>query len=248
MTERLTQGEALVGGLEVEDHANVKSLSVETDATISGNAAVEGIISDVDAIDFDVTATATGAVGRLHWNDTDGTLDLGMKGGNVTQQVGLEQLMLVKHADNAGLASGKIVYFVGSDGANKTVRYASASAEATSVNTLGMITETVTGGNKAFCTTFGLVRNINTNGLDEGKVVWLDTAAGGMTTTKPVAPVQLVQVGFCIRKSATVGSVFVSVQNGYELEELHNVLITDPQDGDVLTYSASAGLWRNQQP
>lgn len=243
MTERLTQGEAIVGALEVEDHANVKSLNVETNAAVAGN------ITGVDAIDFDTTATVTGAVGRVHWNDTDGTLDLGMKGGNVTQQIGMEQFVLVKHADNSGLEEGKVVYFVGSDGTNKTVRYASASAELTSVNTLGIMTETVTGGNKGLCTTFGLVRDINTNTLDEGKVVWLGTSPGTMTTTKPTAPTHLVQIGFCLRKNTNNGSIFVSVQNGYELDELHNVHITNPQEGDILVYSASAGnIWRNQQP
>jgi hypothetical protein len=41
------------------------------------------------------------------------------------------------------------------------------------------------------------------------------------------------------------GEIFVKVQNGYEIEELHNVSITDPADEQVLAYEAATGLWKN---
>lgn len=55
-------------------------------------------------------------------------------------------------------------------------------------------------------------------------------------------------VGYCIRSHPSLGSIYVKPQNGYELEELHNVKITNPQDGDVLKYQASTGLWINAAP
>jgi hypothetical protein len=42
--------------------------------------------------------------------------------------------------------------------------------------------------------------------------------------------------------------LFVHVQNGFELDELHNVLITSPADGHVLTYDAATDLWKNEAP
>ncbi len=48
-----------------------------------------------------------GAPGVVVWNDTDGTLDLGLKGGDVTLQIGQEEVMLVKHADNSGIVEGE---------------------------------------------------------------------------------------------------------------------------------------------
>lgn len=204
-----------------------------------------------NSVAFDITPDTTRAlgVGELRWNDTDGTLEFVLKGGNVTLQIGQEQVTLVKAADNNGLTEGKVVYIAGSDGSNKTATYAQANGELASSTTFGVMTETAAGGNKAFCTTFGMVRNIDTSALTEGGIVWLSpTVAGGMTTTKPVAPNHLVQVGYCVRAHATQGSVFVSVKNGYELEELHNVKITNPQDGQVLKYQASTGLWINAAP
>lgn len=221
----------------------------QNQATLTSDLVGVNTIQSPAWIQFNTTAVSTGAVGRMHWNDTDGTLDLGLKGGNVTLQIGQEQVTLVKHRNNSGLTEGKVVYFYGSDGGNKTVEYAKANAEIGSFATIGVMTESVTGGQKGFCTTFGLVRNINTAHLQEGQIIWLSpTTAGEMTTTKPLAPDHLVQIGFCIRQSATVGSIFVSVQNGYELDELHNVRITNPQNGDILKYDSALGIWKNGQP
>jgi hypothetical protein len=205
-------------------------------------------LSNIDYVDFDTTpTTTTGAAARLRWNDTDGTLDLGLKGGNVTLQLGQEQVTLVKHADNTGLTNGKVVYTVGSDGSNQTVRYAQANSEATSSNTFGVMTEDASGGAKAFCTTFGMVHDLDTSAMTEGAIVWLSSStAGGMTTTIPTSPAHLVQIGYCVRSHATQGVIFVKVQNGYELDELHDVLITSKTNGDLIQYESSSGLWKNK--
>lgn len=203
-------------------------------------------IGDPNWIQFNTSAISTPNVGRLQWNDTDGTLEFQMKGGAVTQQIGMEQVLHVKAANNGGLVEGKVIYATGSDGVNITVAYAQANGEAPSSKTLAVMTETVTGGNKGYATTFGLVRGLNTSTLTEGAAVWLSpTVAGGMTTTKPSAPNHLVFIGYCLRSNSNNGVVFVSIQNGYELEELHNVKITNPTDGQVLKYQASTGLWVN---
>ena len=215
-------------------------------ATVVSDLQQVQTIQAPDWIQFNTSAVSTGGVGRLLWNDTDGTLEFQMKGGQVTQQIGMEQVLRVKAANNGGLLEGKVIYATGSDGVNITVAYAQANGEAPSSKTLAVMTETVTGGNKGYATTFGLVRGLNTSALTEGAAVWLSpTVAGGMTTTKPSAPNHLVFIGYCLRSNSNNGVVFVSIQNGYELEELHNVKITNPQDGQTLKYQASTGLWVN---
>lgn len=201
-----------------------------------------------DSIQFNTSATGvTGGVGVLTWNDTDGTLEFGMKGGNVTQQIGQELPVLVKHADNSGLTNGSVVYIVGSDGNNKTVRLAKADSEVTSSNTFGIMTESATDGNKALCTTFGLVRDINTSSLTEGSAVYLSpSVAGGITSTKPTAPSHIVLIGFCVRSHSVNGSIFVNINNGYELDELHDVLIGTKVNKDLLSYESTSGLWKNK--
>lgn len=210
---------------------------------------VNGPLGTVDYIDFDVTATVSGQVGRLRYNNVDGTLEFTMAGGNVTQQIGQELPIPVKHADNSGLTNGLVVYQAGSNGENILVRYAQANSEAASSKVFGVLTESASGAAPAFCTTFGIVRDLDTSTLTEGAAIWLSpTVAGGLTTTKPVAPDHLVFIGLCIRSHAVEGKIFVNPQNGYELEELHNVLITVPLDGHVLSYDAATGLWKNTAP
>jgi hypothetical protein len=50
------------------------------------------------------------------------------------------------------------------------------------------------------------------------------------------------------RVDNTVGSIYVKIDNGYELDELHDVQITSPQSGNVLIYDATTtptGVWKN---
>lgn len=219
------------------------------------NAATYDIGVDQDAfthlgtpnyVVFDTTPTGVPtAVGVLSWNEVDKTLDLQSDG--ITYQLGQELAQNVKRFDSSGLSNGKVVYVVGSSGANLLVDYALATSDSTSGNTFAVLTADASGGAKAPATTFGLVRNIDTSTLTEGATVWLSgTVAGGMTTTKPVAPTHTVQIGFCVRSHATEGVVFVTVQNGYELAELHDVLIETPADNEVLAYDNASSLWKNQ--
>jgi hypothetical protein len=232
--------------------------------TVSGYVPYTGATQNVNLGSYSVTSSgvttpylqisATGSptplqVGMIRYNDTDKTLEFLMGGGNVTQQIGQELPIPVKNADNAGLINGKVVYFVNSNGTNKLVRYPIASGQTGSAQVIGLMTESASGGDKALCTTFGLVRDINTSTLQEGKIVWLSaTELGGMTTTRPLAPNHGVQIGFCIRQHATKGSIFVSVQNGYEIDELHNVLISSGiTNNDLLLYNSALQVWENKQ-
>ena len=52
----------------------------------------------------------TPAVAQLSWDDTAGTLEFGLKGGNVVLEIGQESVARVKHADNTGLTKGLAVY------------------------------------------------------------------------------------------------------------------------------------------
>lgn len=234
----LAVGEA---GVET-DTKNVKY----GDGTTAWNSLAYGSTSNAGYIQFNSSPTGVPtASGVLSWNAVDKTLDLQSDG--ITYQLGQELAQNVKHVNSTGLTNGKVVFMTGSTGANVLVDYAIATSDATSANVIGVMTASASGAAPAPCTTFGLVRGIDTSAMTEGAIVWLSgTVAGGMTTTKPVAPVHLVKIGLCVRSHATEGVVFVSPQNGYELDELHDVLITSKTDGQVLTYEAASGLWKNK--
>jgi hypothetical protein len=69
--------------------------------------------------------------------------------------------------------------------------------------------------------------------------------AGGYTTVKPVAPNHSVVVATVAYSHATNGVLAIHVENGHELDELHNVLVNAPSDGQILVYEAASGLWKN---
>ena len=229
--------------------------AVYTDATGSISQAIvniSGITGDIstpDSITFDTTAAETSAVAKLFWDDGEGVLANGLKGGNVTLQIGAQEVARVYNDSGTTITKGQAVYISGAQGNRIAVKLARADVEATSFGTLGLVAETIANGAEGFIIVSGALYKLDTLGLTAGAVVYLSpTTAGAITTTKPQAPDQLVVLGFVERVHATVGSIYVKVDNGYELDELHDVRITSPQSGNVLIYDATTtptGVWKN---
>ncbi len=225
-----------------------------SDGTPYGKVAQEKLQFDNEvlyisgATQYEINPTAPDEVARLKWDDGNGTFSFLMKGGNVNQQVGQENLALCWNAEATTLNEGEVVYVSGSQGNRPRIKRALASSDSYSVTVLGVVTETIASGAEGFVCTFGMVNNLNTIGLTGGTALWLSpTVAGAYTETKPQAPQHTVLVGYVVRVSATVGSIFVHTSNGWELEELHNVRITNVQEGDLLVYDAINQVWVNSK-
>jgi hypothetical protein len=233
---------------------------------ITGFVPYTGATQDVDLgefeikagqIEFDQTPTGTAGVGIMQWNDSDGTVDLGLKGGNVTLQVGQEQVLRVvnKTATNIDLleANYQAVRVTGAQGQRLKVDLAQAINDTLSAETIGLVTETINNNQEGFITTSGLVRGINTTGSLQGEtwangdILYLSpTTAGNATKVKPVAPNHLIILGYVTRAHINQGSIFVKVDNGYELDELHNVKITSAANNNVLAYTSATDIWENK--
>jgi hypothetical protein len=76
-----------------------------------------------------------------------------------------------------------------------------------------------------------------------GDLLYVSTSSGQLTNVKPQAPIHLVYAGIVTRVGAGNGSIFTLIQNGYELDELHDVRIVSPVDGQIIVKSGS--LWIN---
>ncbi len=212
-------------------------------------------------IEFDQTPTGTAGVAVMRWNDTDGTVDVGLKGGNVTLQVGQEQLARVVNKVGSDLLEAnyqavrvRLVSEGGAAGQRLAVVLAQANNDTNSATTIGIVTETILNNQEGFVTTSGVVREINTTGSLQGET-WVDgdilylsgTTAGQLTNIKPSAPTHTIIIGFVEYAHAIHGKIFVKVDNGYEIDELHNVNISSPATNDILQYNSS-GLWVNNNP
>ena len=219
-------------------HAHLSSVTASNGSIISGSLTMSGSITNVDNLNFYTTSSAAGAVGRFVWNDGDGTLDLGLKGGNVTLAVGEQTFARVYNGEGTTLNKGEVVYISGSQGNRILVKRADYSAEAGSSNTLGFVAETITSGDEGFVITNGVFGKLNTVGLTQGSLLYL-SSSGQYTQTKTVAPQHTVILGYVERVHATVGSIYVKIDNGYEIGELHNVLTNGVTNGDLLAYTGS---------
>lgn len=87
---------------------------------------------------------------------------------------------------------------------------------------------------------------ITSTALADGDTIYLDpTTAGYITNVKPVAPNHMVYVGKVIT-AWNNGILDINIRNGYEIDELHDVLITSKTDLDLLSYESSTNLWKNK--
>lgn len=206
-----------------------------------------------DYIDLNRTAPVVSTPGRFWWDEGEKTAVLALSGGNVTLHLGQEELQDCFNGTGATLAKGTVVQVTGAQGNRLRIAKAQANAEATSNHTFGFVDESIANGAEGFVINSGLIRGLNTindsegNALSPGDTLYLSASiAGGYTKVKPIAPNHLVIVGFVVRVHASVGSIFVKVDNGYELDELHNVKVTGPVSaGSLIIYDATLGVWKN---
>lgn len=205
-----------------------------------------GLTMPFDSITFKTTKDGTVGVGEVEYNDTQGSLIQGLKGGNVTNVIGQQLHQRVNNRTGATLAKGTAVYLSGSQGNRITVAKALGVTDAFSANTFGIVAESIADNQSGYIITEGLITGINTSALTEDSAVYLSpTVVGGLTSTKPQAPQHTVYIGVCVKSNAGSGELFVKIRNGQELDELHDVRITSPVNKASLYYLSSQGVWRD---
>jgi len=197
-------------------------------------------------VQFDTSSQAV-TDRRLQWSNAEGTLQFGMTNGStITQRIGLEQFARVRNLQGDTIEAGDVVYVSGASGDRASVKLADNRADSTSSKTLGVATEQILPNDVGLVGTFGVVGKLNLSAFTAGDVVYLDSIPGKLTKVKPQAPYHMVFVGVVERANAGNGLLFVNVQNGYELEELHNVRITSPvRNNAILAYDSVGRLWKD---
>lgn len=158
-----------------------------------------------------------------------------------------EALTLIREVYNetgATLTKGTVVYINGGHGNLPTVTKALAVGDATSAQTFALVQSDITNMNNGYVVVAGGISNLDTQAYAAGTALYLSgTTAGAYTSTKPYAPIHLVYVGVVVRSHPTQGVIEVKIQNGYELDELHNVSAQSPSDGMIISYVAATSLW-----
>ena len=188
------------------------------DQTITGSILMTGSIREVDYIDFNTGSLVDGKPGRLRWNDTDGTLDLTLKKGNVTLQVGQETVINAYNNTTSSLLESEVraVYVSGSVSNFPAVNLADNLTRRASENTIGIVTEDIGVGELGYVTTQGMVRNVDMSSFTEGDTLYLGAADGVLVNQPPLPPALTVIMGYCINNDAVTGSMYVNVRSGFE--------------------------------
>lgn len=151
----------------------------------------------------------------------------------------------VRNATGSIVPKRSVVYINGANGTHPTISLAQANAESTSYRTFGITESDIAINGDGVVVIIGEVLNVDTGSFADGDQLYLSpTVAGGITNVKPSAPNHMVYVGVVTRANNNNGKIEVNIANGYELQELHNVSITTPANGDFLGYDA--GLWKNR--
>jgi hypothetical protein len=170
-------------------------------------------------------------------------IDLSVTVASATSTV----LLPVRNNTGATLTKGTVVYINGAIGQNPTVTKAIATSDPTSAQTLGLISADLANNSVGNVTLIGSLNNLNTSAYLDGQQLYLSpTTAGTLTATKPYAPQHLVYVGVVEHAHPTQGKIFVKVQNGYEMDELHDVSAVAPANNDGLFYNTATSLWEKK--
>jgi hypothetical protein len=215
-----------------------------------GFAALAGrdpINPTIQALQFDTTETIDPAPGQLTWSDSNGTLSLGLKGGDVDLHLGEKTLMRVQNNTGSAITSGAAVGFAGVNGNNRIeVAPYLADGSANSLFFVGVAAEDIANAGTGFVCVYGRVGSIDTTGAPfsetwaVGDLLWADPVnAGGLTNSKPTAPNNVVSVAAVLAVDDTNGEIFV--RPTIELDKLYGVFSdTTAAQSIAATYTPQA--------
>jgi hypothetical protein len=196
--------------------------------------------SNFTNLNTDKVESITSADGSVVVSSSGTTRDLsvGVAGSTATL------ISQVRNETGATLTKGTVVYISGAAGNKAVVSKALATGDSTSAQTYGMVQADIPHNQNGYVVVVGAVSGLNTSAFADGTQLYLSgVSAGGYTNTKPYAPTHLVYVGIVTYSHNTQGTIQVKIQNGYELDEIHDVSARSPVDGQTLVYVSSTGLW-----
>ena len=235
-----------------------------TGATLGATDATSNTIAVRD-IAGNITANAVifpdgGAAGTIAVADLSGarTYTLPDESGYVTLTRNLngsnDNTQIFARASEAVIA-GDAVYISGATGSVKIISKAIANNDIFPGQTIGIALQDIAKNQSGYIVTEGDLENLSIdlgggNGVSEGDPIYLSDFIPGKLlfgiSSKPQAPSHLVNMGVVTKMVGNaVTQIYVKVRNGYYIEELYNVAISDPQNNQLLKYNSASEVWNN---
>ena len=207
---------------------------------------------NIDVIDFDTAYATALTAGQMGWNGNN-TLGLGMSGGNITQEIGLQTYIYGKAS--SAITKGQLIKKTGANGASGVITFAPTTANMTnSGDIIGIAAESIALNGFGYIISTGNIKGFDTTGSSSGET-WLDgdtlyynpSGNGLMTKTKPSAPNIKTEVAIVTNASSGgSGSLVVEIIHGSVLGGTDsNVQLTSPTGGQIISYDQTNQYWKN---
>jgi predicted heme/steroid binding protein len=244
----------VTGILNIPDYGSVLTGYVPyTGATQDLDLGTYGLLSDF--VRFNLSSSnIPSAAGVMWWDNIEGTVRLSLKGNTYNLPIGESVVARVRNSTGGNLSrtAYQAVRVAGAQGQRLAVALAQANNDPNSASTLGLVCEDISTNQEGFIVNIGQIVNVNTTGSLQGET-WLDgnvlylspTIPGALTNIKPTAPQHTVIIGYVEYAHANNGKIYVKVDNGYELEELHDVAPTPYVNNGVLYRDTATNLWKS---
>jgi hypothetical protein len=174
--------------------ADVRDVSTALYERTDGTNAVEAI--QFDTVTPDVPGAHT--PGHVHWNTTEGTLELMTGTPDVTLQLGHEQYIEVRNTTGATILNGRPVRITGGQ-----ADFPLAGLDVGQGQIVGVMTHDLTNNSNGKATTSGLVRDVDTSAFTDGAQVYA-SSTGTLTTTLTSS-----RVGYIVNAHPTNGTIQV---------------------------------------
>ena len=222
-------------------------------ADITSMSGLTGNIGSPLSIQMGNGSATTLAAGKMWYDQTNGSWNLGMGNGNITQQIGEEVFIYGKAS--AAITEGQLICKTGTVGASGVITFGPSPTGLTNNDgIIGVATENIAHNSFGRITNFGVVHGINTTGSSVGET-WVDndtlyynpSYAGGLTNVKPTAPNIKYEIATVINAgSGGSGSIQVLLQPGSTLGGTDsNVQFGTLANNDLISYDSTAGYWKN---
>lgn len=212
----------------ISNALNTGSLTISGSLhTFIGNTNISGTLRVTNGITGSLFGTASWALNAI------------------SSQNAQDILVYVKNVSGQQINKGSVVRISGATGDNALISLADWTDDANSANTLGLTTTNIANDAFGYVMTEGTLLGIDTSDYVAGQLLFL-ASSGSITGSAPLAPLHAVRLGQVLRVQQNNGSMYVRIDNGYEIDELHDVRITNPVTGQALVRSSS--LWINGNP
>jgi len=226
----------------VED--NIQSFDPNGLPKDSGISLANGNISTPNSIVLNTSPSIVNAEGTLRWNADSKTLEIDTELTDISVELGHSLVKRVRNDSGVTIDKGKVVLLSGTPvGDVPPIILADADTENLSVGTIGMTIKPINNGEIGYIVIMGIIKGIDTTGATPGATIFLSSTPGDWTETPPDTPKHLVVIGKIV-KAASNGTISINIDNGFELKELHDVLIISEFNGDFL--KRTENYWENK--